>query len=57
MISLATYRRYVRRVKRTERVMEGWQRKQEACLRLLELGEKMLDEGGDEIEAIEHGHL
>ena len=48
ILPLATYRRYVRRVKRTEREVEGWLRKQEACERILDLGEDVLNDPGKE---------
>jgi hypothetical protein len=46
VLPLATYRRYVRHVKRTEREMEGWIRKRDACNRILEVGEDVLNDLG-----------
>lgn len=44
ILPLATYRRYVRRVKRMEREMEGWKGKRVACGRILVVGEKVLND-------------
>lgn len=42
ILPLASYRRYVRRVKRMEREMEGWRAKERACKRILVVGGEVL---------------